>query len=323
MEYDPFVRGPFPVGVRSITVPDHARPHRALEVEIWYPAQPRFLGLDLSPATQDRYTPAPDTRPLSHAAVRDAEQASQSHGLLLFSHSSYGHRRQAAYLSTHLASHGYTVAAPDHAGNAFGDLVTRAAEGRILSAEERSAYVERINADRVPDLRLVLDSMLDRRTPPVGLIGWSFGGWAVLATAAADERVRAVAALAPAGSTKPVPGIIPVTASFETWRAVETLYLAAERDRATPLDGIVEMFARTPPPKHLHALRFADHDVFADQTEPELVPRQHAHLFTTSLVLSHFDAALRGNRAAARFLEVDAAPALAARGVAVLTQPEA
>jgi dienelactone hydrolase len=57
----------------------------------------------------------------------------------------------------------------------------------------------------------------------MGLIGWSFGGWAALAFPEMDERCRAVIALAPGGNSRPLPGIIPAKLTFAWKRDVPTL----------------------------------------------------------------------------------------------------
>ena len=46
MSYDPFARGPFPVGVMTQAWHD-ARRDRTLDVEIWYPASDAVRGGDL------------------------------------------------------------------------------------------------------------------------------------------------------------------------------------------------------------------------------------------------------------------------------------
>ncbi|MCG8592543.1 MAG: hypothetical protein MJE66_24905 [Proteobacteria bacterium] len=53
MNYDPFERGPHPVGVRSTVATDPARA-RELPIEAWYPADARHAGDDLRADTQDR-----------------------------------------------------------------------------------------------------------------------------------------------------------------------------------------------------------------------------------------------------------------------------
>src|SRR5438876_152784 len=155
MEFDPFARGPFPVGVRSGQLRDARRHDRPLPFEIWYPAAPGFIGLDLSPATQDTFTVLPNAPPLRQAAVRDAAVQPGRYPLVVYSHTSLGHRRQSSFLCTHLASHGYVVAAADHTGNTFGDLVARANAGTTLRPEDRAALIQRIVGDRVPDLRIL------------------------------------------------------------------------------------------------------------------------------------------------------------------------
>jgi dienelactone hydrolase len=324
MDFDPFVRGPFPVGVRSGQLIDSHRHDRQLPFEVWYPAAPHFIGLDLSPATQDTFTVVPNTPPLRQAAVRDAPIQPGRYPLLVYSHTSLGHRRQATFLCTHLASHGYVVAAADHTGNTFGDLVARARAGTTLSPDEREALIQRIIADRVPDLRCVADALVARPagdmaelidSERVGLIGWSFGGWAVLAALEVDARFGAVVALAPGGSSNPLPGIIPATLTFTWKREVPTLFLVAERDRFTPLSGMVELYDRTPSSKQMLVLRHADHDHFGDHIEVELCPRHHAHLFTRGLALAHLDATLKSSAAARHFMADDPARVLRAYGV--------
>src|SRR5687768_16684200 len=98
MDYDPFVRGAFPVGVRSGEAIDRRRNHRRLPFEVWYPAVPGYGGLDLDALTQDTFTLLPHTQPLHQAAVRDATVYTGSYPLVLFSHTSNGHRRQSSFL---------------------------------------------------------------------------------------------------------------------------------------------------------------------------------------------------------------------------------
>ena len=296
MTYDPFTPGPLPVGMRGGEVSDPARPGRVLPYEVWYPESDGKRG---------------GRRPL-----------------VVASHSSGGHKRQLAYLCAHLASHGYVVAAPDHVGSTAADSAERArhaARNNVLSAAARDALIARMIADRVPDLRLVISTMLgggageisrsidaDR----VGLVGWSFGGWSVLATPEADERIGAVAALAPAGASNPLPGILPVTLTFAWKRKVPTLLLAAEGDRFIPLAGVQELYARLPSSKAMFILGGADHGHFADLvSEPGGVSAEQAHLFARGFTLAHMDAVLRRDGAAERFLADDPVAMVRERGV--------
>ena len=293
MKFDPFVPGHLSVGTQSGHDTDSDREDRQLPLAVWYPrGGPRRLPL------------------------------------VLYSHASGGHARQSSFLCSHLASHGYVVAAVDHTGNTAADFAERAkriAAGEVVTADESAARLRQIIADRVPDLRLLLDEML-ARTPAeiagridderIGLIGWSFGGWAALSALEVDGRFGAVLALAPAGNSKPLPGIIPATLTFAWKREVPALFLVAERDRFTPLPGQYELFQRTRSPKRMFILRGADHQHFADEIgEPGPCSAEHAHLFTRGLGLAHFDAVLNGNAAAWRFMEDDPAGRLRERGV--------
>jgi predicted dienelactone hydrolase len=294
--YDPFAPGPFPVGMRASEATDMSRGARVLPFEVWYP---------------------------------DGDRAKRGgrHPLVVASHSSGGHKRQLAYLCAHLASHGYIVAAPDHTGSTSADAALRAkraARNDVLSAAEREALIAKMIADRVPDLRFLVATMLGgmgdlSRTVDaarIGLVGWSFGGWSVLATLEADDRVGAVVALAPAGASNPLPGILPVTLTFKWRRDVPTLLLAAEDDRFIPLSGVKQLFERTPSRKRMFVLRGADHGHFADQiADPGACSPEQAHLFTRGLTLAHLDSVLREDRAAQKFLDSEPVAELRARGV--------
>src|SRR5712691_1991478 len=91
VDFDPFARGPCPVGVRSSQLVDAQRDDRVLPCEVWYPAAPRYFGLDLSPTTQDTFSVLPNTTPFRQAAVRDAAIQPGQYPLVLYSHTSLGH----------------------------------------------------------------------------------------------------------------------------------------------------------------------------------------------------------------------------------------
>jgi len=304
--YDPFQHGPFPVGVRTIDLTDSKRGDRQFPCEVWFPES----------TERGRYP------------------------LVVFSHSSGGNRRQSTFLTTHLASHGYVAAALDHSEIVANELHRKDGE----SAVERAARTQASIANRVPDVRFLLDQLLSGaidefaliEQQQVGIIGHSFGGWTALASAETETRVRAIVALVPAGSSRPVPGVLPVTLTFEWGRDVPTLYLAAEFDVATPLSGIRELFERTPGSKRMFVLRRSDHAHFMDDAEKihegfrllaaegdlaamiagmrpfaELCSAESAHSFTRALALAHMDAHVKQRDDAAQFLAEKAAAALA------------
>ena len=336
-EYDPFARGPFQVGVRTTEATDSAR-GRVFPCEIWYPAQV-----------------ADADRPAGPDGAREAPVLPGTYPLIVFSHWAGGHRRVSTFLCTHLASHGYVVAALDHSEVVAPELAPREGE----TETERAARVEAIIASRVPDVRFLLDYLVGRGLSTalvgaadngaadieldpmgIGLVGHSFGGWTVLATPEVDRRVRTVVALGPGGSAHPRPGVLPLKLTFEWGRDVPTMYLAAEDDTPIPLAGVYELFDRTPGSKSLFILRRADHQHFLDDVEgvheavratpspgeaawipaamrpiTELSSGEQAHLFVRGLTLAHLDATLGGLVAAERFLAGDVEAELATRGV--------
>lgn len=344
MVYDPFVRGRFPVGVRTVQAHDKTR-DRMFPCEIWYPAAAQYAGQDLSPGTQDVFTVPAGGAERRQMAVRNAGGQSGTFPLVLYSHHSGGNRRAATYLCTHLCSHGYVVAALDHSEVVALELGRREAE----TAEEKAVRADAVVASRVPDLRFLLDFLLsgtaleqETKLDPalIGIVGHSLGGWTVLAASEVEPRIRAVVALAPGGNSNPRPGILKAKLTFAWGRDVPTLYLVADHDTPLPLDGMYELFDRTRATKQMVILRRADHLHFVDDFEQlheaaramplpgelawlaqemlpiaELCSEEQAHLFLRGLTLCHMDAVLKQQEAARRFLAGDVEGELAARGV--------
>ena len=266
--------------------------------------------------------------------------------LIVYSHPSGSNRRAATFLCTHLSSHGYIVAALDHTEVVAAELARRDDE----TADRKAARLEAIIANRVPDIRFLLDRVLsgdtwsDSEVHPdssrVGIVGHSFGGWTALAAPDVEPRIKAVVALAPGGASQPKPGILPATLDFAWGRDVPTLYLVAEDDVSLPLAGMYELYERTPATKRLVILRRADHCHFMDNVEQlheavrampftgdlawipkemrpiaELCSGEQAQTFTRGLALSHFDAVLLDREQAQRFWLGDIEAELATRGV--------
>lgn len=282
MSYDPFERGAFPVGVRSDELNDAAR-DRTLIIETWYPANDEHAGRDLDPATRDTYEVLPGFPRVAQDAVRDAAPRAGRFPLVVFSHGFGGHRRQTTHLCTHLASHGYVVAAPDHTGNTVLDIAQLAMKllggGETPAAPRLRELAMPMAEARPADVVFTADAVLDGRAGDLadrtdrgrmGLSGHSFGGWTTLMVPSVDARFGAAVPLAPAGGRTAVAetGDLASLLRFDWKRDVPTLFLVAERDSLLPLEGVRELYARAPgPEKRMVVLRDADHMHFCDRVE--------------------------------------------------------
>jgi dienelactone hydrolase len=309
--YDPFTPGSHVVAVRTFQARDKAR-DRVFPVEVWHP------------------------------------ETSVNNTLIVFSHASGHNRRGATFLCTYLGSHGYLVAAMDHS-----EVVATQPPVPDETAEQKAARMEAVIASRMPDVPFLLD-FLRRRDDisfdhdRIGIVGHSFGAWTALTLPDSEPAVDAVVALAAGGESIVKPGILSLKVRFPWGREVPTLYLGAEYDTMLPITGMYETFERTPGIKQAFVLRRADHMHFMDNVEQqhegvrlakwpeemawisqemrpisELCSGEQAHLFTRSLTLAHFDAYLRQNEDARRFLSSEVIAELAARGIDAISAPVA
>jgi predicted dienelactone hydrolase len=354
MSYDPFARGPLPAGVRTLFLHDRSRNDRSLPVEVWYPATAAHAGADQAANTQDSYEVLPGFPPVTQDAVRDAAPQAGSYPLVMFSHGFGGHRRQSTFLCTHLASHGYVVAACDHTGNTLLDVAQFAMLARSGGEiPDTDTMIRDFVSDRPADISAALDQLLDGAATDlralidperIGMAGHSFGGWTTLVATARDRRIRAALPLAPAGGTTWMPvEALRAGLDFAWGREVPTLFVVADRDSLLPLDGMRELLTRTPSQgkrmvvlentDHMHFCDRADqvHELFrmmpppgafeeaARRTPPfsELTPADQAYLCIRGLGLAHMDAALKAREDAASLLAGDVRAALAARGVRI------
>lgn len=269
--------GPYPVGVKTVTIRDPAR-DRQLVMEIWYPSTEEFRG-----HSRVSYSPA-DAIPeaivaklgdarlevLETYAVRDAElrEDDAPYPVILFSHGSGGVRFQSTHLTVALASHGYVVFAPDHQGNTLRDLLNAA---EIVPAEFLESYI-----DRSKDLQFILDWLergADREIANisdlsrVGAIGHSFGSLTAVRLAGLDERVDVSIAQAPAGFLatwldvgKPITEI-----------GVPVMIQVAGLDRTLPPDAHADtLWAELPSPKYRVDFPTGGHFTFSDLCGLEL-----------------------------------------------------
>ncbi len=254
-------RGPHPVGVREVRVRSSADPTRWLPTEVWYPAE--------GAADAELVSPHPFGRP--HRAGAGLPPIRSACPLLVFSHGNSGLRQQSTFLTTHLASWGHVVAAPDHVGNTLLEMAA------LEDDEARRASHRLARARRPGDLADVLRALLDDGAlgddlPPldprrIGALGHSFGGWTALKLPRLEPRVRAICALAPASEAFVGRQAFAVD-ELPLPEAISTLIIAAQDDVLVDLETSVRpLHARLGVRARLEVIERADHFHFCDGVE--------------------------------------------------------
>jgi pimeloyl-ACP methyl ester carboxylesterase len=202
------------VGVRTAEI-------NGITVEVWYPTTEAVTGdpedLDLftfaPPEFIDRVGDTLSVPTLATRAWRDAPHRvlDEKLPLVLFSHGFGGFRSQSVDLTTHLASRGYVVVAPDHAGRGLYDVAPC-----LLNPAAGTCNLSFANND-VGDLTTVLDWALtapdaigDLVDPEqIGVFGHSAGGMASVAFTNAEPRVDAALPMAGAAEfTRDLPSLV-------------------------------------------------------------------------------------------------------------------
>ena len=274
--YDPFARGPHPVGVRSETWRDAGR-GCSLDVEIWYPALDGYAGQDLDEATRDRFVvpglSGEEGSTATQSAVRDADSLPGRRHAVLLCHGFAGHRRESSFMATHLASHGFLVVSADHPGGTYAeiDALLRSKQREGRHDFSRSDILPALVEGRRRDLPLMIETVTDRFDVDgtrLGITGASFGGWTSLFAPGLDARIRASAPMCPSGGASPVNSrgrnVSRDALDFEWKSSTPVLFMVADRDTWLPLYGEIELFRSTPGPKRMFVLERADHNHFVD-----------------------------------------------------------
>ncbi|MFV8752807.1 alpha/beta hydrolase family protein [Nannocystaceae bacterium ST9] len=214
--------GPYAVGTRAFVLAD-PQGDRELEVQLWYPAEggpgsdPIGAFVTAEPnagAFQDLVDAAsePCTRKITSSRF-DAARATEPAGLLptvLFSHCHTCTRFSSYSLAERLASHGFLVAAVDHAGNTLFDQLA----GDPLPVDAATLEL------RASDMRRLLDELLDPATSSlpaefvgladperVGVFGHSFGSVTTGKLLQDDDRFVAGVGIAAPFESPILPGI--------------------------------------------------------------------------------------------------------------------
>jgi predicted dienelactone hydrolase len=250
---DPLRPGPYPVGTITRTLERRSSTTgepRMLDVVIWYPA---------SEMTR-LFLPDQRLRAVPGAPVA----AGGPFAVVLFSHGAGSSPIQSTFLTAHLASHGFVVAAPSHPGTTVDDCLG------CGSPERQQAMIRDSAANRPDDVTFVLDALTamngDQRsvlagaldTVHAGVIGHSWGGYTAVVAAEADRRFRAAIAMAP---------VVNDTLE-ETAQRLRTpvLVMGSRLDNITPFPAQERLFARLPAgtPRFLLTFPLGGHTAYSE-----------------------------------------------------------
>ena len=186
-------RGPNPVGSRTLALSDGRR------LVVWYPAAKSAsssptevfdIASLLAPSMQAKI-PA-DLRPQYEidAHVGADPATGGPYPVVLFSHGYAGFPEQSADLTTHLASWGFVVVAPDHVERSLSGLLGTAAQG-VAQRDDTAVLTESLDV-ALADAEKADSPLHDLLDPnEVAVTGHSAGAYAAYAEASADKRIKA------------------------------------------------------------------------------------------------------------------------------------
>jgi predicted dienelactone hydrolase len=243
--------GDFPVGVTTLQL------DTGPSVEVWYPAVDGTTGSvtydvrDFTPPAIRELLTGDVPATFTFAGARDVGVADGVFPVVLFSHGASGMRLQSSFLTSHLASHGMIVVAPDHPSR---DLMN-ALGGR--TDDEQTDPVD----DLLGSLDLILAENDDEasrfagRVEPgrVAALGHSAGGGTILG-AALDDRVGSYVSMAAGGP-----------AEGSEFPDVPSLFVAGATDEiVTPADRTRPAFEAAPAPTAYVEIAETGHNGFND-----------------------------------------------------------
>ena len=192
--------GPFRVGFRTLQrsyVPVGLPAARTLTVSVWYPT----TATQGEPAT---YLLGEDPDAFADAPLA-AAPAGKRYPVHVFTHGHQGYAGSSPHIARRFASHGWVVAAPEHAGNTIADPSDRPTSIYWLRSADVTATLDALAQLKAPD---PLAGKCD--TDRVLLSGHSFGGFTVFLSAGGKVDAKLLDQACAAGKG---PGGAPCTAA--------------------------------------------------------------------------------------------------------------
>jgi predicted dienelactone hydrolase len=225
--------------------------------------------------------------------------------LIMFSHGSCGIPVQSPFLTGHLASYGFIVAAPPHPGNQLSDPGCGTPQAQVDSFLNRPA-----------DISFVIDEMLALNADAssmffghvdgerIGMSGHSFGGLTTFRVAALDDRIDAGLPLAPANIA------IDNDLTFLADNPIPIMIQGAANDSTTPFAQHQQVpFDRLVAPRYLLKLFLnAGHLGFSAACIPNLALGCPEHRFIVRYALPFLLANVTGDHQFDAYLDPMAVP---------------
>jgi dienelactone hydrolase len=254
-------RGPYPVGITTLELDGE------VPVEVWYPAAEGTTGedtydvRDLVPSSVRALLTADVPAAFTIDAGRDADAADGEFPLVLFSHGFTGIRQQSSFLTSHLASWGMVVAAPDHWSrdlyHVLGELLGEPQPEERDDVDDLRRTRDLLAAESASD-----DSVLSGHvgTDEVAAVGHSAGGGTVLGFAG-DDGVAGYVSLASGGGV----GRDDQGGEVHTLPDTPSMFLAGRLDGIVPWDTVTRAaYEAAPEPSDLWVLDGVGHNGFDD-----------------------------------------------------------
>lgn len=240
---DPAKTGRLPVGVVTVDAVDTTR-GRTIPTELWYPAK---------------------------TAGRDAAPSDRARPLVILAHGFCGARTNYEFLTQHLASHGFVVAAPDMMGITREACDAEQVTGSIPASALDLDFVCRTLHDVTGPLARYAQRV---RGNPTGLVGHSLGGRIVVEAATIGAAFTANVGLAPAARAAEATLVADLTPR-RAW-----LVMGGTADVLVDFDAwTMPFFEGLPPPAYLVRIGGGTHSGFTDVDAglaPEALASQQA-----------------------------------------------
>ena len=241
--------GPYVAGVTTLDLGDR-------KVEVWYPVEPGAQGdaprdayyiRDWLPDYIDALLPADVNPPLVTEAWRDVPASEDGpFPLVLFAHGFAAFRDQSTFLTAHLATWGFVVAAPDYLERGLGNALGQAPQVRYGDVELGRATVDLVKAENARAGSLLEGIVSAER---IAITGHSAGGGSAILFGGEPDVVTFIpmsAGVRGAGGDIALPD-------------KPSLWLTGAADGVVPLDGVEATYDLASPPKRIVVLDNAGH----------------------------------------------------------------